>query len=94
MKDEKERSFFEVTDGAMKHFGLEAQVDKLIEETEEVLKALIKYKECGDIARNHVAEELADFNILSVPIQKEKGIQAAVGEWTRVKVIRLDKMYP
>ena len=39
-------NFFDVTDKAMKHFGIENQVDKLIEELDEFKKALKKYKEC------------------------------------------------
>ena len=85
-------NFFDVTDKAMKHFGIENQVDKLIEELEEFKKALTKYKECGPIALSHVAEESADVNILMQPVIKALNIESMVKDWTNAKLKRLDKL--
>ena len=90
MEDIPKMSFFEVTDKAMKHFGSDMQVDKLIEEVGELQKALIKYKECGVIAASHVAEEMADVNMVMVPLQRALNLQKMVGDWTNVKLVRLN----
>jgi NTP pyrophosphatase (non-canonical NTP hydrolase) len=85
-------SFFDVTDKAMKHFGSDAQIDKLIEELGELSKALTKYKECGPVALSHVAEEIADVNMIIVPIQRELNIVGYTTEWTNAKLKRLNEI--
>jgi len=85
-------NFYDITTRAMGHFGCDAQVDQLIEELDELKKALIKFKECGPIASSHVAEEMADVNIVMIPIQRELKLQAYLTDWTNIKLARLNEI--
>ena len=89
----KSLNIFDVTERAMAHFGLETQVNKLIEELDELKKALIKGQECGfDLCSAHIAEELADVHILTLPVMKALNLEGQVPKWTQVKLKRLDKI--
>ncbi len=88
----KTMNFFDITDKAMKHFGPDMQVNKLIEELGELQKALVKYQECGPIALSHVAEEMADVNIVMTPLQRELNIVGTITDWTNAKLVRLDSI--
>jgi NTP pyrophosphatase (non-canonical NTP hydrolase) len=81
-----------VLDRAIKHFGTSAQLDKLEEELGELKRSIQKFKECGFVAKSHLAEELVDVSIVSAQIVKALNLQYLMSEWGEAKIVRLEKM--
>jgi NTP pyrophosphatase (non-canonical NTP hydrolase) len=82
--------FITVTDKALDHFGEEKQIEKLKEELQELIDALTKYHECGEIAAIHVAEEFADVYIMTHQIIKSLSVDKDVDAWINAKIKRLE----
>ena len=82
--------FITATDKALNYFGEQTQIKKLQEELCELIGALTKYQECGEIAAIHVAEEFADVYIMTHQIIKSLGIDQDVDLWIDAKIKRLE----
>ena len=87
-----------ISESARDVWGIDAQMDKLIEESNELIKALVKYKECGEIALSHVVEEMVDVGILLTQMQyylstlKEVDGVGLYRKWLVAKSDRLKKI--
>lgn len=70
-----------------KHYGAENQLDKLLEEAEELIEATMKYQEDKSEANlNHLAEEMADVEIMLRQIKAVVGDK--VDEFIQCKLTR------
>lgn len=91
MKKEQER---EIEIAAINTYGIESQVDMMIEETSELTKALLKarrYKNAdAKLERlfDNICEELADVEIMLDQMKILYG-KDAVAEWKETKLKRL-----
>ena len=69
------------------HYGEEKQLDKLLEESEELIEATMKYQEDKSEANlNHLAEEMADVEIMLRQIKAVVGDK--VDEFIQYKLTR------
>ena len=69
------------------HYGEENQLDKLLEETEDLIEATMKYQEDKSEANlNHLAEEIADVEIMLRQIKAITGDK--VDEFVQYKLNR------
>lgn len=73
-------------------FGLDRQIDKLIEEMGELTQALLKHRYAKDIKfETNVCEELADVKITLMHIEKQYDADL-IKRITEYKLRRLEKM--
>ena len=86
----------DISKTAREVWGIDAQMSKLIEESKELAKALVKYKECGAVAISHVIEEMVDVSILLIQMQYYLGtLEGGMDlyeKWFKAKVARLENI--
>lgn len=70
-------------------FGVNRQIDKLIEEMGELTRALLKYK-YNEI--NNVHEEFADVEVLLRQLRPVLNQNGDVDNWHKFKIERLEEM--
>lgn len=75
-----------------KLFGEKKQIEKTIEELDELKNSLKKYLEFGDIAIGHVAEEIADVNIMLRQLEVNNNLEFVVDAWSSAKHSRIARI--
>ena len=79
-----------ILDGAIKQWGVDAQLDMLVEECAELIKAIqhMKRERCG---WNEVAEEIADVRIMTAQFHTLDGVSDMIHIKEMEKLERLEK---
>ena len=73
---------------AIETYGEESQIDMMIEECSELIRALCKWKRYRDAARDLVEEEMADVKIM---LQQMEMIFGNIDDHVDAKIVRLEK---
>jgi len=79
-----------ILDRAMKQYGIEAQLDMLVEECSELILA-IQHMKRGRVGWDEVAEEIADVIIMTNQFHTLDGISDMIHKKEREKIERLEK---
>ena len=76
-----------------RHYGKDNQLDKLREECKELQMAVRKYQEFPNSIRNlnHMAEEIADVQIMIDQVKENMSLYDQVNDWTTFKFERIRK---
>jgi NTP pyrophosphatase (non-canonical NTP hydrolase) len=73
----------------MDKYGVDAQLTVVIEELSELAKEICKVKRCiGDL--DHLAEEVADVEIMCEQLRYIYDLDFAVDAWKKSKLMRLE----
>lgn len=73
---------------AIAHYGIQNQIEKMVEECAEVVEAVMKHNHNRD-TNYHVCEEIADALIMLEQMQEIFGYET-VEDWKAIKLKRLD----
>lgn len=76
---------------AIVNWGLPAQLDQLQEECAELIMAVNKHRRSKGRLKSHIAEEIADVQIMMEQIQYGLMLQKKCAKWRALKLKRLER---
>lgn len=76
---------------AVKHYGMQSQIDVAIEEMSELIKALLKTRRVGGGSVSSVAEEIADVEIMIEQLKIIFDCENEVAYYRNIKLGRLEE---
>lgn len=78
---------------AIAHFGEERQLSKAVEESAELIQAILKYKEDNENHKliDHLCEEIADVEVMLEQLKLITGMRSFIAWHKGEKILRLEQ---